>query len=286
MKKSAASHLRQQEKVNAYFQSQSSYWTNIYTSSDVQGEIYRNRQEALLAWIDSLALAPSSHVLDIGCGAGYVAVALAQRGFCVHAIDSSEAMIEQTRRQASEVGVAERLSVDVGDVYALAFEDGSFDLVVAIGVIPWLQQVELAIQEMARVTKPSGHIALTADNRRGLKTLLDPLWNPSLVPLKRYVKDLLERVGLRHPRPNEPEATFHDRCFIDATLSQIEFIKIRDRTVGFGPFSFFRRPILGKSLGIALHYRLQRLADRNVPGLRSMGAHYLVLAKKQISEPF
>src|SRR5260370_15845424 len=64
-----------QQQVNAYFQSQSSYWEDIYSSSGVQGEIYRDRQAAVLAWIDSLALVPGSKVLEIGCGAGFMAVA-------------------------------------------------------------------------------------------------------------------------------------------------------------------------------------------------------------------
>ena len=75
-----------------------------------------------------------------------------------------EAMVEQARQHAAESGVIESLSLDVGDVYALTFEDSSFVLVIAIGVIPWLARPELAMQEMARVTRAGGHVILTADN--------------------------------------------------------------------------------------------------------------------------
>src|SRR5205085_8140892 len=132
-----------------------------------------------------LSLTPDSRVLEIGCGAGFLTVALAQRGLRVYAIDSTEAMIDQTRRHAGESGVTESLSLDVGDVYALTFEESSFDLVIAIGVIPWLARPELAMQEMARVTRVGGHVILTADNRYRLTYLLDPWMNPALTAFRK-----------------------------------------------------------------------------------------------------
>src|SRR5712691_6605241 len=274
-----------QEQVNAYFQSQSSYWKDIYASSGVQGEIYRDRQAAVLAWIDSLALAPGSKVLEIGCGAGFMAVALAERGFHVHAIDSTEAMVELARQHAAESGKAALISLDVGDVYALAFEDGFFDLVIAIGVIPWLERVEWAIQEMARVSRPGGHVILTADNRARLIYLFDPWLNPALKPLRKGVKAALKQPGFSRWFSNEINSTLHDRRFIDDTLARAELVKTRGTTLGFGPFSFLRRTVLPESLSTALHHGLQRLADRNVPVFRSTGTQYLVLARKSAPRP-
>jgi ubiquinone/menaquinone biosynthesis C-methylase UbiE len=271
-----------QEQVNAYFQSQSSYWKDIYSSSGVQGEIYRDRQAAVLAWIDSLALAPGSKVLEIGCGAGFITVALAERGFYVHAIDSTEAMVELAHQHAAESGKAALTSIDVGDVYALAFEDGFFDLVIAIGVLPWLERVEQAILEMTRVIRPGGYVILTTDNRARLIYLFDPWLNPALKPLRKGVKAALKRLGLSIGFSNEINSTLHDRRFIDDTLRRAELVKTRDTTLGFGPFSFLRRSVLRGSLGTALHHRLQHLADRNVPVFRSTGTQYLVLARKPV----
>ncbi len=285
MKEYAVPHLEEQEKVNAYFQSKSLYWKELYTREGVFSETIRDRQAAVLDWIDSLALAPGSQVLEIGCGAGFLAVALAQRGLRVHAIDSADAMVELARRHATESGVTDVLSVDAGDVYALAFEDGSFDLVIALGVIPWLERAEPAIQEMARVTRPGGYVILTADNRLRLHHILDPWLNPALSPLKQGVKAALVRLGLSRRPPNKINSTLHGRRFIDKTLARFELAKINGMTLGFGPFSLFRRRVLPEPLGIALHHWLQCLADRHVPIFRSTGAQYLVLARKQTSRP-
>jgi ubiquinone/menaquinone biosynthesis C-methylase UbiE len=283
VKKSTVPQFQEREIVNAYFHSQSFFWKNIYTSGGVYAEIHRNRHTTTLDWIDSLALVPGSHALDIGCGAGLMSVALSQRGFRVHAIDSVEAMIEQARKRAEENGTTDLLNVDIGDVYALAFEEDSFDLVVALGVIPWLERPELAIQEMARVTKPDGYVILTADNRARLTNLLDPWLNPVFVPFKYRVKNSLVRMGLRRRSSEDAGATCHSRRFIDDALTQVGLVKTKSITLGFGPFSLFRRRVIPEPLGIALHYRLQHLVDRNIPGFRSAGAHYIVLARKSSS---
>lgn len=285
MKKIADPYIQQQEKVNSYFQSQSAFWKEIYESNGVYAEIHRYRYATVLAWIDSLMLTADSKVLEVGCGAGLLSVALAQRGLHVHAIDPVEDMVEQARRHVMESGTAELLSVNLGNVYSLPFENGSFDLVIAMGVIPWLEGPELAIQEMARVTKRGGSLLLTADNRARLNVVLDPWLNPGLVLLKRRAKDILDRLGLRRKSLHDLGATSHSRHFIDLSLKRVEFVKTRSITLGFGPFSLLHRTILPESLGIRLHYQLQLLADHNVPVFRSSGAHYIVLARKSTSLP-
>ena len=285
MKKIAVRHLQQQEKVNAYFQTQASFWKDIYSSSGVYAEIHRDRHAAVLAWIDSLALAPGSRVLEIGCGAGFMSIALAQRGYCVNAIDSIETMVEQARQLAAQSQSADLLTLEVGDVYSLAFEKETFDLVIAVGVIPWLEQPELAIQEMSRVTKPGGYVILTADNRARLNNLLDPWLHPALAPLKQRLKVAMERANLRHRSLKDVGASCHSRHFIDEALAHVELVKVKGMTLGFGPFSLFRHNILPETLGTALHHRLQNFADHGMPIFHSMGAHYLVLSRKPASEP-
>lgn len=134
------------EQVNAYFQNDTDYWQNVYVARDARAEMIRDRHEAVLRWIDQLDLAPGSQVLEVGCGAGFMALALAERGFNVRAIDSVEGMIEVARRNAAGREFAGQLSLEVGDVYSLKFDDASFDLVLAVGVISWLEHVEAAIR--------------------------------------------------------------------------------------------------------------------------------------------
>jgi ubiquinone/menaquinone biosynthesis C-methylase UbiE len=270
-----------QEKVNAYFQSLSSQWNDVYTERTVFAETIQARHAAVLDWIDGLALPPGAQVLEIGCGAGLMAITLAERGLRVQAIDTSMAMVQQARQNGEARGVTDLLTVDVGDTYALAFEDGSFDLVLAVGVLPWIAKAELAIQEMARVTKPNGHIILTTSNWIGLPCLLDPQLNPVFMQLRQRMRAILGQAGLRVGLPEQlPKMVYHRRRFIDEALKDAGLLKVRGRTLGFGPLSLLCHPVLSERLGLALHHRLQRLADQNVPVVRSLGRTYLVLASK------
>lgn len=275
MKKRTDVPVQKQEIVNAYFRSHSMEWQEIYARKDVQAETIRDRHVAVLDWIDTLALEPGSKVLEIGCGAGFMAIALAQRGFRVYAIDSVESMVEQAGLNARESGVRDRLSLDIGDVYTLAFEDELFDLVLAIGVIPWLERADLAIQQMARVTKHGGYIIITYANRVGLVSLLDPWTNPALVPLKRRLKEMLARIRRRR---KSPTMIFHSKRFIDSNLTDAGLVKIKSVTRGFS--CSFRHKVLPEPFGTALHLRLQRLADHNLPGFRSIGMASFVLVRK------
>lgn len=270
---------RPQDRIDTYFQSRSSYWNDVYGDGDVQSAIYQDRQEAAIGWIDDLALGADARALDIGCGAGFMTVALAERGFRVDAVDTVPVMVEMTRQRTRTM--AARVAPTVGDVCSLRFDDGTFDLVVALGLIPWLERPERAIREMARVTRAGGHVLVTADNLLRLNHLLDPYLHPALRPLKRRLKTLLHQRGIGTRFAEAAPATYHAPWAIDETLADAGLVKITSHTLGFGPFTLFAHQVLPEPRATVVHRHLQSLADRRLPVVRSMGAHYLVLAEKR-----
>jgi ubiquinone/menaquinone biosynthesis C-methylase UbiE len=277
MKTPANHRLQEQENVNAYFQTRSAKWKDIYASTCLRGEIYRARQATVLDWIDGLALEPGSRVLEVGCGAGFLSIALAQRGFRLNALDSVESMLELARHHAADAQITNLLSLDRGDVNSLTFEDRTFDLVVAIGVIPWLPRPELAMQEIARVTRPGGSVILTTENRASLIGFLDPVHNPMLKPLKLGLNIMLRSLGVQY---RIPIVTSHFCRDVDKILASLQLDKVRGKTLGFGPFTLFNCLVVSKAMSQWFHGRLQILADRNVPVFRSIGKHYIVLTRK------
>jgi ubiquinone/menaquinone biosynthesis C-methylase UbiE len=264
-----------QKNVNAHFDSTVSYWDEVYREEGLQGRIYRNRQDAVLTYIDTTAPRPGSRVMEIGCGAGHLTMQLAGRGLRVEAIDASPAMVELTAERARREGFAESVHVGVADVHALPFADGEFDLIVAVGVLPWLHTPAAAVREMARVLGAGAHLVLTADNGARLTSFIDPREILARTPLRRVYRMLRRRPGVARSRQDFPRR-------IDRLLRQGGLQPVRRRTVGFGPLSFLRRPIFDDARGVRIDQRLQRLADRGVPAVRWTGWHYVVLARKPL----
>lgn len=122
----------------------------------------RDPDHRLVAMVGDFAEPEATHVLDLGCAAGRNAVYLAARGFDVHALDASEAMIERTRQRLARVlGVEEATRrTRVGTMDDLgAFADGSFELVVALGILHQASsEVEWTktLSEVVRVLAPGG----------------------------------------------------------------------------------------------------------------------------------
>ncbi len=269
--------LDEQKRVNAYFQSAALYWKEIYQLEDVYATIHRERRTMVLEFVDQLALPRGSRILEIGCGAGLTTVALAQRGYLVDAVDTVRAMLDLTRQAAAEAGLEKRVRTSTADAHQLALPSSSFDLVLAIGVVPWLHALPKALQEMARVIRPGGYLIVNSDNRRRLNNLLDPLRLPAMKSMRGRVSRILQRFGLRQPLARSHGYSLKE---FDSFLARVGFDTVKSRTLGFGPFSFFNHEFLPDSIGVRIHRKLQKLADQNYPVIRSTAAQYLVLARK------
>jgi ubiquinone/menaquinone biosynthesis C-methylase UbiE len=114
-------------------------------------------------YLDRLNLAPAATVLDIGCGTGVLARALALRdGFSgrITGLDQSPVLIEAAQRFAADEGVGGRIDFQVGDVHALGFPDTSFDAVIAHTLVSHVRDPLTVVREAARVVRPGGWVAI------------------------------------------------------------------------------------------------------------------------------
>ncbi len=272
--------FEQQKRADQYFGKESAYWKAIYTGADLMSRIYQLRRSVVLAMVDSLHLPPSARILEVGCGAGLTSVELAKRGFTVDAIDTVEEMLDLARGHAREAHLSDKIRVQHGDVYNLQFPDGTFDLVIAMGVIPWLHLPQPAIREMARVTRTGGGVLLTADNKWRMNHVLDPRFTPLLNPFKRVVKASLKMAGMERPVHQGARVYMYSVHQIDKMISEERLLHMNGVTLGFGPFSFLNRNLFPDQLGVRIHRILQKAADHGFPAVRSMGSHYVVLMKK------
>jgi demethylmenaquinone methyltransferase/2-methoxy-6-polyprenyl-1,4-benzoquinol methylase len=121
---------------------------------------------------------PGDRVLDACCGTGDLAVAAAKTGGEVTGLDFSPRMLEQARRKLPSATWLE------GDLLALPFEDGSFDVATVGFGIRNVADLERALAELQRVLVRGGRVAvLEITTPTGVLAPFYRVWFDGLVPL-------------------------------------------------------------------------------------------------------
>jgi len=114
-------------------------------------------------YLDAMAIDAQRSVLDLGCGTGVVARAIARRprfSGSVTGIDRAAYLVAAAARFAREEGVADRVDFRAGDSHSLALRDAEFDAIVAHTLFSHLDDPHAVLREMVRIVKPGGRIAI------------------------------------------------------------------------------------------------------------------------------
>lgn len=137
----------------------------LYEAERANSRRWQREQQAVKAIFDRLPTGLS--VLDVPVGTGRYLPIMLERGHRVTGLDSSDEMIDITRRRAAELGG--NVETVVGDATKLPFDDGAFDVVLSSRFLRHILPYRLARQslaEMARVCKGHAIIELGCRDRR------------------------------------------------------------------------------------------------------------------------
>jgi ubiquinone/menaquinone biosynthesis C-methylase UbiE len=92
--------------------------------------------------------------LDVGCGTGHFTQMLAQAGAEVTGCDASEAMLRQAARTLPD------LRWQLADARELPYADASWDLVLSVTMLEFVEEPARALDEMWRVLRPGGRLVV------------------------------------------------------------------------------------------------------------------------------
>jgi ubiquinone/menaquinone biosynthesis C-methylase UbiE len=143
--------------------------------------------------------------LEVGCGTGLVLKRLAASARSAKGIDLSDGMLDKARERG--------LDVIQGSALALPFADNQFDVTCSFKVLAHIPDIEKALREMARVTRPGGVVLAEFYNPYSLRGLLKR-FGPAL----RVAADAKEHdVFLRFDSPEQTKRLTPAGCdWVDA----------------------------------------------------------------------
>lgn len=118
-----------------------------------------------LDWIDGIAPLKGQRVLDVGCGGGILADAMARKGAEVLGIDLAEKSLKVAQLHALEAGTSQ-ITYRLVAAEALAAEmPDQFDVVTCMEMLEHVPDPASAVQACARLAKPGGWVFFSTINR-------------------------------------------------------------------------------------------------------------------------
>ncbi len=210
---------------------------NWSSGSAYEGYVGRWSRPVAAEFIDWLAVEPGLAWADVGCGTGAMTGCILQKAApaSVRAIDKSDAYLALARAQLPDG----RVQFEIGDACALPWEAGAVDVAVSGLVLNFVADADGMANEMRRVTRPGGKVALYVwDYAQGMQ-MMRHFWDVAFdqVPAAAGL-DEAERFPLCKPAPLQ--ALFERTGFESIAVRGIEIPTV------FRDFDDYWQPFLSR----------------------------------------
>lgn len=216
-------------------------------------------------------------ILDAGCGPGVHSIRAAKEGLRVCAVDISNKMLQDASLRVRNAGLSEAIEFHQQDLTKLDFPDAHFKYVFSWGVLIHIPDAEKALEELSRIVKPGGKIALYLTNKNALDHKIESFLRFILRKPIKGIKALPLGNGTWHGEDHDKLWVWRfDSNAITEYLSRRNFRLIKRHIGELSQLQircggFFRRVLL----------RLNNLAYRlNLPSYISVGT-LLIFEKNQ-----
>lgn len=155
-------HTDPKSRVIDYFDKDTESYLESYKEEihDFRSSNLQTRRSYILRLIGE----QPGRVLDVGSGPGVYTKALLDRGAQCCLIDCSYRMLKVAQENGKGLVDNRKVWLGVADVDSLPFLDASFNTVLCVGVLQYLEMEELAIRELCRVTRPGGTVVISLPN--------------------------------------------------------------------------------------------------------------------------
>ncbi|HZN38490.1 MAG TPA: class I SAM-dependent methyltransferase [Planctomycetota bacterium] len=111
-------------------------------------------------------------VLDIGCGTGPMVEFLCNRGLIYHGVDVAQSMLDSISKEFGGKPYSKRIHLEVGTCDSVPYPDSQFEILLGMGLLEYLDDMNPTFDEFARLLKPGGIAILTIPNRQSLNRFI------------------------------------------------------------------------------------------------------------------
>jgi SAM-dependent methyltransferase len=218
--------------------------------------------ETLGVVVDLVPDDPEARWVELACGPGLIARAIAPRVGSVLGLDLTPAMIEKARSEAAAAGV-DNLRFEVGDATALDLHDGAFDGAITRFSLHHIPAPVRVLEEMRRVVRPGGWVVVsdfvTDDDgeaqawQEEIERLRDPSHWALLTPSR--IEALAERAGLVPDVQREVPFTIDFEEWLGRGSGGLVNAELIERLVAEAPASARSFVVDGEDAARTLSYR-------------------------------
>jgi ubiquinone/menaquinone biosynthesis C-methylase UbiE len=257
--------ITQEELLRKEFSHPKEY-AHLYEDSSATAYFFNKRIEKVDEFIHDWK---GGRLLDVGCGPGMMVSHMLNRGFSCFGIDISEEMIKECGAKFHGISTVDLIR---GTIEKLPFSDATFDVVLAMGIMEYVNDVHSAASEMARVLKPNGILIASMLNK------FSPyrLWEHFIYEGATKFKDRLKN---RQKTGKPVLKLFTEKAY--KRLLSLNRFKISD--VVYFDFNLFVPPFekMFPRHCVDLNKKLEFLCTSN---LRWLGTGFIIKARKLVNK--
>jgi ubiquinone/menaquinone biosynthesis C-methylase UbiE len=148
-------------KTNEYVANSSPMSSHYNSSNPIERWIWKQKKDYMKKTINSL---PIKNIIDFGCGDGGI-LNIIKDDLNYVGIDISPTQIRLAKKQTKKLN-KKNVSLQVGNVLELNFDDNSFDAAMACDVVEHVLSVKKIFEQLRRVVKKNGYILISIPNEK------------------------------------------------------------------------------------------------------------------------
>lgn len=245
-----------------------------------QSHCYRNRLEWVVSLIKTLELPAGTRILDAGCGASPLVPILNSLGYTTTGVDHSREMLNvQLLSQTAGNKLSKNLinrSYYQADLENLPFKTNTFDVIVSLGVLPYLTKDECALREMFSLLRRGGVMILCVPRKYHLGSVLDILQfaKRRIIRLAHIIYKAKENKSSN----KQIEMRYYSISKFNKLLCSIGYRIELTSSMRYGPLRILGKNLFSSRINVTICRLFECMAS--IPGIRSLGQWHLVILRK------